>query len=79
VVNSDDDGGGSNGEESERVGVSSGREEQGLGVGFIGEKGQRKRRPGRERDDWSVLQGAIDCVHQWGRTWGGRNRRVEAP
>jgi hypothetical protein len=37
---SGDGGSGSNGKESEREkGASSGREEQGLGVGFIEEKG----------------------------------------
>jgi hypothetical protein len=60
--------------------VSSGREEQGLGVGFIGEKGQRKRRPGRERETAGrCFKAPLIAFINGGRTWGGRNRRVEAP
>jgi hypothetical protein len=61
----------------ERMGRARvGRRREELGVGFIEEKGERKRRQGRERDVQG-LQGAIDGVHQWGRMWGKGNSRLK--
>jgi hypothetical protein len=80
VANSGDGGGGSNGEESERVGASSGREEGGRGARRIYREMEGRREVAGERGRGGRgLQGAIDGVHQWARTWGGSNGRSEAP